>query len=566
MKEPERKIIPISVIKQPALEKNIPLGSPLREYLGTKDETARNPCARKLPELKAFNRGYSRIPKVLLVLPPMCLYEGAVKRLIPPLGLCYIAANLLKHGYEVDILDCIVEGYETELLIAPNVYRLGISEEEFAERIAQSDHDVICFSMIYSSDLDNLYKYAKIVKQVDRDRVVIAGGMHASIYPEKFIIDAGSVDGKPVIDFVIRGEGEFRLIDFIEHLSHGMYDIHADGLVGWDDGHVFVNPQYTQIEDLDELPFPAYHKVPLEKYFAYNVPFSPYPRGKRVMQIYTSRGCPIGCTFCSSTNFNKAFRARSVDNVMAEIEFYQREYGIDEIQFADDNLTFVKKRSIELFNELEKLHIQWCTPNGIMINTLDEQVLDSMIRSGLYQITLSLDSGNADTLKEKHRKPVKLHRVPELMDYLRSRGILMHGTLVVGMPGETVEDIEKGFRFVETLPFNSINVFIAQALPGSELFEASIRNGSITYESSLYIDTARSTLKLTAIDGDVLETLVESFLSSYNRQIYLMDTQAWESKYKEHQSRMARICIGDASANTSSVIRAPEGSGQLTYA
>jgi anaerobic magnesium-protoporphyrin IX monomethyl ester cyclase len=565
VKGPESKIIPLSVIKQPALEKNIPQDSPLRNYLGTKDETARDPCARKPSEMRVFNQGYSKVPKVLLVLPPMCLYEGAVKRLIPPLGLCYIAANLLKHGYEVDILDCIVEGYETELLIAPKVYRLGISENDFAERIRRSDHDVICFSMIYSSDLENLYKYAKIVKQVDDRKVVIAGGMHASIYPEKFIMDAGSVDGKPAIDFLVRGEGEFRLIDFIKNLSEGKFDLHADGLVGWDDGKLFVNPQYTQIEDLDDLPFPAYHKVPLEKYFEYNVPFSPYPRGKRVMQIYTSRGCPVGCTFCSSTNFNKAFRARSVENVIAEIEFYQREYGIDEIQFADDNLTFVKKRSIELFNALEKLNIQWCTPNGIMINTLDEQVLDSMIRSGLYQITLSLDSGNADTLKEKHRKPVKLHRVPDLMEYLQSRGILMHGTLVVGMPGETVEDIEKGFRFVETLPFNSINVFIAQALPGSELFETSIRNGSITYESSLYIDTARSTLKLTSIEGDVLEKLVEDFLVAYNRQIYLRDTQAWDRKYKEHRSRMSKICIGNANANTASIIGAPAASVQSTF-
>ncbi|ABE54454.1 Radical SAM [Shewanella denitrificans OS217] len=566
MKEQNNDTIPIRILQQTALEINVPQNSSLREYLGTKDETSRTPCARKPPKYEVYNQGYSAPPKVLLVLPPMCMYEGAVKRLIPPLGLCYIAANMLKHGYEVDILDCIAEGYETETLIAPNIYRLGITEEEFAERIESSDHDVICFSMIYSSDIENLYRYAKIVKQVAKDKVVMAGGMHASIYPEQFIRDAGQWDDQPVIDFVIRGEGEFRLIHFIENLQQGRFDIHADGLVGWHDGDVFINPQYTQIQDLNDLPFPAYHKLPLEKYFHHNVPFSPYPRGNRVMQIYTSRGCPIGCTFCSSTNFNKAYRSRSVENVIEEIKFYQREYGIDEIQFADDNLTFDKKRSIKLFNELEKLNIQWCTPNGIMINTLDEQVLDAMIRSGLYQITLSLDSGNADTLREKHRKPVKLQRVPVLMDYLKKRGVLMHGTLVVGMPGETVEDIEKGFRYVETLPFNSMNVFIAQALPGSELFEVSLQNGAITYETSLYIDTAQSTLKLTDIDGKVLEALVENFLSAYNRKIYQRDTETWNKKYQDHQKRMAKICIGKASANTSAIIEASNESKESEWA
>ena len=201
-----------------------------------------------------------------------------------------------------------------------------------------------------------------------------------------------------------------------------------------------------------------------------------------------------------------------------------------------------------------------------MINTLDEQVLDAMIRSGLYQITLSLDSGNADTLREKHRKPVKLQRVPVLMDYLKKRGVLMHGTLVVGMPGETVEDIEKGFRYVETLPFNSMNVFIAQALPGSELFEVSLQNGAITYETSLYIDTAQSTLKLTDIDGKVLEALVENFLSAYNRKIYQRDTETWNKKYQDHQKRMAKICIGKASANTSAIIEASNESKESEWA
>ena len=134
----------------------------------------------------------------------------------------------------------------------------------------------------------------------------------------------------------------------------------------------------------------------------------------------------------------------------------------------------------------------------------------------------------------------------------------MHGTLVVGMPGETIEDIDKGYRFVETLPFNSINVFIAQALPGSELFEVSLQNGTITYEKSLYIDTAQSTLKLTDIDGKTLEASVENFLNDYNRKIYLRDTDAWNIKYQDHQGRLAKICIGKASANTSSIINASD--------
>jgi len=485
----------------------------------------------------------------------MCLYEGAVKRVIPPLGLCYVAAALERDGFDVTILDCIVEGIDEEERLAPGVWRFGMSEDRFRDYIASHDFDVVGFSMIYSSDLRNLYRYAQIVKELRSETLVVAGGLHATIYAERFLRDAATGD-KPCIDFVIRGEGESRMPQFLRLINDGEIDVNADGLAFWMDGKPVVNPQYDQIQDVDSIPFPAYHKVPLEKYFSHNVPFSPYPRGRTVMQIYTSRGCPVGCTFCASTNFAKAYRARSVENVVDEVNLYRDLYGIDEIQFADDNLTLDRKRSLELFEALKPMRLPWCTPNGIMVNTLDRAMVDGMVESGMYQITLSVDSGSAKTLKEHHRKPVNLARVPDLMAYLKERGVLIHGTLVVGMPGETEEDIEEGFAFVEKLPFNSINIFIAQAIPGSELFERAVSNGTITYEGALHIDTAKSTLRLATIDGSRLEQIVEEFLERYNKIIYARDPSSWERKYGEHQARMADICIGTASPNTAKIIEA----------
>ncbi|MFF5970029.1 Sden_1168 family B12-binding radical SAM P-methyltransferase [Streptomyces sp. NPDC012769] len=553
--EPSGSPAPELRVRQNKLDDHLPLGSDLRLYLAEKDETARVKRDRKDPSLVAFRPPLGRTPRTLLVQPPMCVYEGAVKRVIPPLGLCYIAGALEQEGIDTDILDCIVEGIDEEVPVADGVWRLGMSEERFRAHIAEHDYDVVGFTMIYSSDLQNLYHYARIVKEVRPETVVIAGGLHASIYARRFLQDA-VVDGVPTIDFVLRGEGEIRLGDFLRHLGDGRFDRNADGLAGWHEGKVFANPQLARITDLDALPFPAYHKVPMERYFAHNVPFSPYPRGKRVMQIYTSRGCPVGCTFCSSTNFSKAYIARSVDNVIAEMEHYKEVYGADEIQFADDNLTFDKKRAAELFERMVPLELPWCTPNGIMVNTLSPPLVDRMVASGLYQITLSLDSGSAETLRQHHRKPVDLTRVPDLMEYVKDLDVLMHGTLVVGMPGETEEQIQEGFAYVESLPFHSINVFIAQAIPGSELFERAVSNGTITYEGALHIDTARSTLRLASIAPDRLEALVEDFLARYNKAIYRRDPEAWERKYAEHRERMARICVGRASAITSKIIEA----------
>ena len=185
---------------------------------------------------------------------------------------------------------------------------------------------------------------------------MVAGGLHATIYTERFLKDSTRA-GSPVIDFAIRGEGERRLPVFLRHLQMDELDLHQDGLAGWNKGRSFLNAQLEQITDLNTIPFPAYDLVPIEAYFRHNVPFSPYPRGKRVMQMYTSRGCPIGCTFCASTNFAKAFRARSVDNVIREIEELRDRYGIDEIQFADDNLTFDRSRAMELFERMTPLKL-----------------------------------------------------------------------------------------------------------------------------------------------------------------------------------------------------------------
>lgn len=548
-------------IKQSGLDANLPAESPLREYLAQKAETGRAPAVEKAPLRIPFRPALDRWPRTLLIMPPITLSEGTVKRVIPPLGLSYIAAYLESQDIPCDILDCVVEGLDNEELVGDRTWRYGLSDAALRARLTDLAPEIVGISIIYSSDLPNLYTVARIAKEVNPNVTVVVGGIHPSIYPEE-VLREELIDGKPTVDFVVRGEGELRMAEFIRNFRQGTFDLHADGLAGWYKGAIFKNPQITTIQDLDALPFPAYHKLPMEKYFEFNVPFSPFPRGKRVMQLYTSRGCPVSCTFCASTNFNKAYRARSVENVIAEINQYKQRYAIDEIQFADDNLTFDRGRARELFTALKECQLPWCTPNGIMVNTLSKELLDSMIESGLYQITLSLDSGNAKTLKEKHRKPVDLTRVPDLMEYLKQRNILMHGTLVVGMPGETVEDIEEGFRFVTELPFNSIGVFIAQALPGSELYEVSLTRGAISRMGARTIDTARSGIALSHISSERLEQMTADFLFRYNQIIKERDTEAWERKYNHHRERLSRICIGRSAPNTAGIIRAAQPTPQ----
>jgi len=549
-------------IKYKDLDENIPKDSELYDYLSHKNETMdqsnheRSTDIRK-QNLKRYSSSYNSPPKSLLIMPPITLSAGTVKRVIPPLGLAYIGGVMEKEGLEFEILDCVVEGLDVEKEISYGMWIYGIDNLTIENRIREYNPDVVAISILYSSDLKSLYNIARIAKKVNNNIVVVAGGIHCTIYPREVLQESNN-NGAPIIDFVIRGEGEYRFIEFLKNINIGLIDINSDGLCGYYNGQRFINNQIARIEDLDALPFPAYHKLPMEKYFQFNIPFSPFPRGTRVMQIYTSRGCPIGCTFCASTNFNKKYIARNPENIVNEIQHYIDKYNIDEIQFADDNLTFSKSRSLELFRLLKKLNIQWCTPNGIMINTLTDELLKSMFLSGLYQITLSIDSGSEKVLKEDHRKPVKLGSIPDLINCLKENKILIHGTVVIGMPNETIEDIEDGLRFISDLELDSVGIFIAQALPGSELYETAVQSMLMTRLSGRVIDTAKSVHTLSKIPKDVLEKKIHDFLYRYNKIIKARDPEKWNIKYGLHKDRLPFITIGKATPNSDGIIKASQ--------
>ncbi len=549
-------------IKFKLLEENIPKESGLYDYLANKKETMSLDRAsniykkkqNKVPEIRKVNKG--KFPLPMLILPPIILSEGTVKRVIPPLGLAYIAGELKSENIPYEILDCVVEGPENEEPLPNKNWSYGLPLDKIKSRIEKTMPDVVFLSIVYSSDLPSLYKVAELVKEIDNQIIVVAGGIHSSIYPNEVFEEAN--ENGIIIDYIIRGEGEKRAVEFLNNLNDGFVDTNSDGLCGITESHMFINHQIEVIENLDKMPFPDYTQLPMEKYFSFNVPFSPFPRGKRVMQVYTSRGCPVGCTFCASTNFNKKFRSRSPDNIIDEIKLYKKLFNIDEIQFADDNLTFDRKRSIELFTKLKELNLQWCTPNGIMINTLNKDLIDLMIDSGMYQITLSIDSGSEKVLKEEHRKPVDLSKVPDLAEYLGKRNILVHATLVVGMPNETVKDIKDGFKFVENIYLNSIGVFIAQALPGSELYEKVYQGRDKEKKVARHIDTARALHKVSTIKTEILEKLIADFLYKINKKLKKRDPVAWLEKYSKHKDRLSLITIGSAAPNSDGIIQAAE--------
>jgi len=508
----------------------------LREYLANKYETSATivPTEHQT-DLRDYRPSSDHELSTLLISPPITIPREMQKRCIPPLGLSYIAASFEAKQMKIAMLDCMVEGYTHEEY-SGNLMTYGLSMAMLEERLrSMPAPDVVGISVLFSTDLHNLFNVTQVVKKVLPDAVIVAGGLHPTIYPKEiFELDQSLNGDAHTVDFVIRGEGEERFPTFVKHLQAGKVDRNGDGLVGRIGEEFFCNHQRGTIEDLDSLAFPAYHLLPMEKYLQINVPFSPVPKGTRVAQLLTSRGCPIGCSFCASSNMYKRYRHRSVANVMAEIKQLKERYNIDEIQFADDNLTLNRDHSVEFFNALKEANLLWCTPNGTMVNTLTPELLDLMAQSGLYQITLSLDSANARTLKNLHHKPVNLNSIPGLIAKAKEYGIFTHGTLVVGMPGELLEDIVEGFEYVKTnLPLTSISTFIAAAIPGSELYHQALEKGLVTKEDARRIDTTRSKIHLSDIPAEVLERMVMEFQEEFTQAARQRDPDEYQRKYSK---------------------------------
>lgn len=415
------------------------------------------------------------IERVMLIFPPVTFTPQSMKYLHPPLGLAYIAASL-KDRVELRVLDAAAEGYEHEARAGHKLLRYGLPFAEIERRIRDFKPDLVGVSCLFSSQFRNVIEITKAVKRVDPGILTVTGGTHPTFLPEL------SMERAPELDLIGRGEGEFIMRDLVRASREGGGFGDIAGLVWRRDGEVAINPPRDPYPNLDEIPFPARELFPLEKYHEVSTPMGADYKRRPFMNLITSRGCPYHCTFCSSTNFwANRYRRRSPENVLAEMEHLYRDLGIREFKFFDDNLTSDRDRAKAIFRGMieKKIDVTWNTPNGIHVISLDDEVLDLMKRSGCYELTLAVESGDETVLREIIHKPTRLDQVEDAARRIRKQGIAMAGFFIIGFPGETKEQIQRTLDFSRRLDLDHISSFIFQPLPGTPLFEECVDKGYV---------------------------------------------------------------------------------------
>lgn len=422
-----------------------------------------------------------KINRVLLMISPS-LFSTKESRAInplPPMGLGYLASVIENMDIEVKILDCIIRGCDHEEEIDNETVRIGLSDKKIENYISDYNPDIVGINCQFSRQHKIYHHLFSLIKKINNNCTTVAGGAHATVCTEEVLKD-------PSCDFVLLGEGEDSFRELILALTKGRDISLIDG-IGWKkNGNLNINKKRKWIIDLDSIPFPAYHLMGLKNY--YGIKISHGSRHKeKFCPIITSRGCPARCTFCTAQKvWGNKYRMRSVDNVIKEMKLLKNQYDIEEIMFEDDNITANPNRAKELFSRMieENFNFVWDTPNGVGVWSIDENIIDLMKRSGCINLNFPLESGSQYVIDNIIKKPVKLSRAKQLIEYCKKIGMKFSIFLVIGLPGEKIKDMWNSYRLAADCGCYNPNVSVATPYPGSQLLVDCIKNGYLTKKIS----------------------------------------------------------------------------------
>ncbi len=371
--------------------------------------------------------------RVAVIAPPYPLEEAPA----PPLGVCYVAAAFEQAGAEVRIFDFVVSGYNKE--------KIQKAMDEFKPHVVGSTSVTMSFPQAAQIITD--------VKEIDPSVYTIMGGPHVSFWAHE------TLEKFPAVDCIVIGEGEQTIEEITPLLAKGETLENVTGLILRHNGEIVETGHRDFIQDLDSLPMPARHLLPLSRYKALGFPVS----------IITSRGCPNKCIFCLGRRMvGHKVRYRSVKKVVDEIETLL-ELGFTRINVADDLFTSNKKRVREVCNEIKNRGLKFGWSAFSRVNTADKETFALMRETGCDCVSFGIESGNQEMLK-RVKKGITLAQAEKAVKICKEVGILPHASFMVGLPGETHETMADSARFAKKLDAIYGYHFLAP-FPGTTVLE-----------------------------------------------------------------------------------------------
>ena len=420
--------------------------------------------------------------KLLYINPPVYNRAGFPDM---PMSLLYLSA-VARQYCETRILDLI----HTE----------GNYIENLKKTINEYEPDIVGITCLFSKCVESALEIAMIIKSMRPETLLMTGGMHPTIFAKKILQNCFDID----IVFIGEGEASIRKVlqaldsqnpDFsdIGGIAYREKECHpvltaysSEGeLLSWiSECPIHYNPDTEFIQNLDELPMPAYDLLRFEDYVIdtskwYNPNGVAFGNGL-VSAIITSRSCPRRCNFCSNRLvMGEKFRARSSESVLDEMEFLYHQYNVRYFNIEDDNFTLDKKRAVQICNGIvaRNMKIAFEMRNGLAVNTLDEEIISAMVEAGLIRASLAIESGSDYIRNEVIGKYLSRNKIYEICNiFSKYEKVHLSAFFIMGFPEDTEETLLDSINMIKELKIDNLFAFALLPLPGTKVFDQCIRD------------------------------------------------------------------------------------------
>lgn len=341
---------------------------------------------------------------------------------------------------------------------------------------------IIGISALFTPAYQNMLDIGKCCRDIFPDAIITAGGgIPTNVYKEIF-------RDSTCFDALCYGEGEKPLLDLVKaddklrHLEENHSWITRTKV---ESGQSF---QHNFIENLDEIPFYDYDILDIDGYGLNPVitTFASLDKKKQNFHIVTSRGCPYRCCFCASHSVHgRKMRYHSVSRVREDLKRLRCQYGAKIISFQDDHFLADRQRAFEIIDIIKELQITPVFQSGLALYALDRKMLEALKSAGVNPIVLSVESGSNRVLKEIMHKSLNLSIVKRVVDDCRELGIYTDVNILIGLPGETKQDIEDTRVFLKTINATWFRINRAVPLPGSAMLDICLKKN---YLKGNYLD------------------------------------------------------------------------------
>jgi radical SAM superfamily enzyme YgiQ (UPF0313 family) len=390
--------------------------------------------------------------KVQLFIPPVgyVAQRWGKGTSMPPLGVLYLAAALEKEEIEVDVVPADILDYNWK---------------DVERRIKEFAPDVVGCTTTTENRFDS-FKVATIAKQVDSKILTVLGGPHVTMAGPDTLLNIRDVD------ITVIGEGEITIVELVKAAYSGNDFSEVKGIHYRKDNSVLFSGNREKMSNLDDLPYPARHLIPLEKYNFY----VDTPGGKRLkaQNIMTSRGCPFNCYFCATPiNWGRKVRGNSPERVVDEIEHLIRDFGAEYIWFYDDTMNYNPGRLHRIMDLIleRKFNIKFC--NEFRIDAIDKPLLEKMVKAGLIWAHFGVEAGSLRVRREIVKKNFDIEKALQFVRWAGELGFVPNAFFIFSHYSETWQEAQETIRVMEKLkavnPEAEFSSAILHIYPGTPL-------------------------------------------------------------------------------------------------